>query len=529
MDQDNGERPSSSSSPPKPIIVRPIKDPTDLIGWLFLKDKGNGERHRNDPIQDNGERSASSTSPKSASLHRSLDPSDLIGWLFLKDQDDGEHRFQMLRYLGYHCPITDPAYLTDWSFQNDQDNGERASLSPTTKPVIVRPIQENGERPSSSPTIKPVVVRSTIDTTDLVGWLFLKDQDNGERHRVQMLPHGCGRPIIDPADLISSLSLGSLQSAVSLGRMDIATVVMAMSSFRAVPRRGHYHDWMSTVYGECKDDVPTGAPLAMGRSVSMVHYVDDNRMQDVSVTGCTHLLNQTSKSATHGTTFVAAMNRTEQTLAIGTLPRYPAVPVGDESYLTGNNQVVKISAVPEAKSLHRVQETTTASMAQDSQLWDDWQPLYSWSAMNTVVDRYEDKDDIMDLAEVAKKNKIQRSAADTVHQSVTAAEIRTNEVEQETSGVDTGVKEGFKRIDGVVSAKNLGYAKKKMTVHFVSKGRGVTENKKDRARVKDISDSLEAGPFLAKTDAACQTCGNTKGAPASRSAEDGSIGIPDVA
>jgi hypothetical protein len=57
----------------------------------------------------------------------------------------------------------------------------------------------------------------------------------------------------------------------------------------------------------------------------------------------------------------------------------------------------------------------------------------------------------------------------------------------------------------------------------------MTENKKDRARVKDTSDSLEAGPFLAKTDAACQTCGNTKGAPASRSAEDGSIGIPDVA
>src|SRR5687767_9609388 len=33
--------------------------------------------------------------------------------------------------------------------------------------------------------------------------------------------------------------IGSLQWAISLGRFDIATVVMSMSSFRAVPRIGH--------------------------------------------------------------------------------------------------------------------------------------------------------------------------------------------------------------------------------------------------------------------------------------------------
>ena len=33
--------------------------------------------------------------------------------------------------------------------------------------------------------------------------------------------------------------IGSLQWAVSLGRLDIMTAVMTMSSFRTVPRRGH--------------------------------------------------------------------------------------------------------------------------------------------------------------------------------------------------------------------------------------------------------------------------------------------------
>jgi hypothetical protein len=105
----------AGTPPTKQAIIRPIGDPTDIIGWLFLKDKDNGERHRGklpfllgcecpepailsptiDPPhligwlfltdQDNGERSASSASPKSATLHPRLDPSDLIGWLFLKD------------------------------------------------------------------------------------------------------------------------------------------------------------------------------------------------------------------------------------------------------------------------------------------------------------------------------------------------------------------------------------------------------------------------------------------------------------
>jgi hypothetical protein len=161
-------RSSPSSPPPKTIL-----DPADLIGWLFLKD------------QDNGERSASSSSPPKPMIVRPIkDPTDLIGWLFLKDKDNGERLSHLLEREypkpATVSPISDPA-------------GERHRVQ----------MLPNGERPSSSPTIKPVAVRSTIDTTDLVGWLFLKDQDNGERHRVKMLSHlGCGRTItiIDPTD-----------------------------------------------------------------------------------------------------------------------------------------------------------------------------------------------------------------------------------------------------------------------------------------------------------------------------------------
>ena len=263
-----------------------------------------------------------------------------------------------------------------------------------------------------------------MDPTDLTGWLFLKDKDDGKRHLAsktldiwlrsgQCYEHGmlsilrnkyigkvidAYKQMIGPANnIVSHLDkphhmeagtselldaeglgryqslIGSPQSAVSLGRMDISTVVMAMSSFRAVSRQGHrlrknendfspygisYHDRMGTVYGDCMSRVV----------ITPVHYVDasliHNSVSGALVTGCTHLLNQTSETATYGSVFVATMNRTGQTLdAIGTLLRYPTVPIGDQSHVTGNNRVVKISAPPEAKSLHRVQKAIAASMA----------------------------------------------------------------------------------------------------------------------------------------------------------------------
>jgi hypothetical protein len=59
--------------------------------------------------------------------------------------------------------------------------------------------------------------------------------------------------------------------------------------------------------------------------------------------------------------------------------------------------------------------------------------------------------------------------------------------------------EAVKQVNDVVKGKNLQYAKK-ATVHFVSKGRGVTGFTQERAGVKDTSDSADVDPFLTKIE-----------------------------
>jgi hypothetical protein len=300
--------------------------------------------------------------------------------------------------------------------------------------------------------------------------------------------------------------IGSLQWAVSLGRMDIQTAVMTMSSFRAAPRKGHLdrvkrmigyvtrmryaairvrtsepdlsfygspvHDWMSTMYGDCKEDIPADAPKPMGKFVTTVHYVDANLMHDMlsgkAVTGCVHFLNQTPidayskkqatvETATYGSEFVAARTCTEQIIEIRTLLRYLGVPIRDQSYMFGDNQaVVKSSTLPEAKlhkrhtllSFHRVREAIAAGFIHfihidgrinpadilskhwgHSQVWENLKPLLFWMGDTLQSMNSRSKDDIMGPAEVAKKNKIGKPADHTAGQKVKQTENDRNGVE----------------------------------------------------------------------------------------------------
>ena len=124
--------------------------------------------------------------------------------------------------------------------------------------------------------------------------------------------------------------LGSLQWAISLGRFDIATAVMFMSSFRVLPCQGHLkrlqqicgylvkmkhatlrfrthkpdysdlpdkvHDW-SSVYGEVQQLLPEDVPPPLGKQVTLTHYVDANLFYDAltgrSITNILHMLNAT--------------------------------------------------------------------------------------------------------------------------------------------------------------------------------------------------------------------------------------------
>ena len=162
--------------------------------------------------------------------------------------------------------------------------------------------------------------------------------------------------LLDPTGVQKYQSvIGSLQWAISLGRLDIAAAVMTLSSFRSAPRKGHLeraqricgylakmkhavirfrvdepdysdvpdneYDWATSVYGNVQEDIPQDIPEPLGNTVTLTHYVDANLYHDLltgrSVTGILHFVNQTPidwyskkqatvETATYGSEFVAA-------------------------------------------------------------------------------------------------------------------------------------------------------------------------------------------------------------------------------
>jgi hypothetical protein len=228
-------------------------------------------------------------------------------------------------------------------------------------------------------------------------------------------------PEIDTSDFLDEQGIqqyqsliGSLQWAVSLGRFDITTAVMTLSSFRACPRKGHLdrakrvvaclyrfkfakirfrthepdfsdlpvpdYDWARSVYGDAQEDTPRDAPKPMGKPVVTTSYVDANLMHDLvtgrSITGILHFLNGTPidwyskkmatvETATYGAEFVSARTCIEQLVDLRNTLRYLGVPLREKSYIFGDNEsVVNSSIQPHAKlhkrhnalSFHRVRE-----------------------------------------------------------------------------------------------------------------------------------------------------------------------------
>jgi hypothetical protein len=208
--------------------------------------------------------------------------------------------------------------------------------------------------------------------------------------------------------------IGSLQWVVQLGRFDITTAVMSMSSFRAAPRQGHMdrvkrivgylhkmnsgvirirtgqpdysgigertYDWDHSIYAGAKEIIPEDVPTPLGKSVVLTTYVDANLYHDMltgrSVTGVLHLVNQTPfdwfskkqptvETATYGSEFVAARTAVEQIMSNRIAFRYLGVEVVGPTYMFGDNRsVIDSSTVPQspltkrhvALSYHRVRE-----------------------------------------------------------------------------------------------------------------------------------------------------------------------------
>lgn len=214
--------------------------------------------------------------------------------------------------------------------------------------------------------------------------------------------------------------IGALQWVITIGRFDIMTAVMTLSSFRAAPRRGHLdrakriygylscmrnaaicirtkepdfsaipdpdHDWKYSVYGDTKEEIPHDAPKPLGKFVTTVHYVDANLMHCTltgkSVTGILHFLNGTPiewyskkqatvETATFGSEYTAARTCVEQIIDLRLTLRYLGVPIREKSYVFGDNKtVVDTASTPHGKlnkrhtalSYHRVREAVASGM-----------------------------------------------------------------------------------------------------------------------------------------------------------------------
>jgi hypothetical protein len=242
-------------------------------------------------------------------------------------------------------------------------------------------------------------------------WLPLEKGDHPETDTSDLFD-------ADRIRLYQSL-VGSLQWAISLGRFDIATAVMSMSSFHALPRKGHLerlkriygylsrmkhgvlrfrtgepdysdlHDFeynWESVYAPVSEDIPHDAPEPLGHFITFTHYVDANLMHDIvtgcSVTGVLHLINETPidwfskkqatvETATYGSEFVAARTCVEQIIDLRNVLRYLGVPICNKSYVFGDNEsVVNSSSILHSKlhkrhtalSFHHVREAVAAKI-----------------------------------------------------------------------------------------------------------------------------------------------------------------------
>ena len=216
-------------------------------------------------------------------------------------------------------------------------------------------------------------------------------------------------PELDTSELLDESGIqkyqslvGSLQWAVSIGRLDITTAVMTLSGFRSIPRQGHLdrakrvtgylakmkhaairfrtnipnytdihhtpYNWEQSVYGNIKEAIPHDVPEALGRPVVLTHYVDANLYHDMLtgrlVTGILHLINQTpidwfskkqatAETATYGSEFITARTCVEQIIDLRNTLRYLGVPIMGSSYMFGDNESVVNSSMKIDAKLHK--------------------------------------------------------------------------------------------------------------------------------------------------------------------------------
>jgi hypothetical protein len=125
--------------------------------------------------------------------------------------------------------------------------------------------------------------------------------------------------------------IGQIQWCIALGRFDVFSACITMSSFRAAPRKEHLsrlkriygylldtknaairirvdepdytsfpdqeHNWANSIYGNVQEEIPNDIPAPCGNPVVLSHFVDANLYHDLvtgrALTAVLHLINQT--------------------------------------------------------------------------------------------------------------------------------------------------------------------------------------------------------------------------------------------
>ena len=276
--------------------------------------------------------------------------------------------------------------------------------------------------------------------------------------------------------------IGALQWVIQIGRFDINTAVMTLSRFRAMPRQGHLdrvkrihgylsklnhatikirtdapdyssvpvkqYDWEYTCYADAKEEIPIGAPVPKGKSVTMTSFFDANLYHDLisgkAVTGILHMFNRTPidwfsklqstvETATFGSEYIAARTCTEQILDLRLTLRYLGVPIEGRSMMFGDNEsVVNSAGIPNSKmhkrwvalSYHRTRWAIAAGITNISyvsgkanpadilskhwdlpSVWEVVKPILFWNWKNSKSPPQEESEtgNMEDVANVVSK------------------------------------------------------------------------------------------------------------------------------
>ena len=146
------------------------------------------------------------------------------------------------------------------------------------------------------------------------------------------------------------------------------------------------HDWLYSVYGNVKEELPNNMPVPKGKPVRLTTFVDANLMHDLttgqSATGILHMVNATPidwfskrqntvETATYGSEFVAARQSTDQVVDWHYTLRMLGVPLDGPTWMFGDNSSVLTSSnIPHsalskrhvALAYHRVREAVAAGI-----------------------------------------------------------------------------------------------------------------------------------------------------------------------